>query len=121
MPRPIHFEIAADDTERAVKFYENVFGWKSSKWDGPFDYYLVSTGKSPEHGIDGGITKRRAKEQTTNTIGVDSVDQYAAKIREAGGQITMPKSAIPGIGWLVMALDSEGNAFGIIESDPSAQ
>ena len=85
MPRPVHFEIAADDPVRAVAFYDRVFGWKSQRWNGPFEYFLVSTGSSAEPGIDGGITKRREKEQTTNTIGVDSVDAYAKKIEEAGG------------------------------------
>jgi uncharacterized protein len=121
MPRPIHFEIAADDTARAVAFYTKVFGWKTRSWDGPFEYFLVSTGDAGEPGIDGGITKRNEKEQTTNTIGVDSVEAYAKKIEGAGGKITMPKSAVPGVGWLAMALDTEGNTFGIIQLDPAAK
>jgi predicted enzyme related to lactoylglutathione lyase len=32
MPRVVHFEIAADDTGRAVKLYQKVFGWKIEKW-----------------------------------------------------------------------------------------
>ena len=36
MPRVIHFEIPADDPDRAAKFYGNVFGWKLDKWDGPW-------------------------------------------------------------------------------------
>ena len=35
MPRVIHFELSADDPARAVKFYDEVFGWKTQKWDGP--------------------------------------------------------------------------------------
>ncbi|MBW8384061.1 MAG: VOC family protein, partial [Youngiibacter sp.] len=27
MGRPVHFEIQADDIERAKKFYAEVFGW----------------------------------------------------------------------------------------------
>ncbi|MGZ7136310.1 MAG: VOC family protein, partial [Methanobacterium sp.] len=38
MPRVVHFEIPADDPERAIEFYKNVFGWKIDKWEGPFDY-----------------------------------------------------------------------------------
>jgi len=29
--RVIHFEIQADDTERAKKFYEDALGWKIEK------------------------------------------------------------------------------------------
>jgi len=32
MPRVIHFEIVADNPERAMKFYEKVFGWEFNKW-----------------------------------------------------------------------------------------
>ncbi|HOC31682.1 MAG TPA: VOC family protein, partial [Armatimonadota bacterium] len=53
MPRPIHFELPADDPERAVRFYENVFGWKVQKWDGPQEHWLITTGEAPAPGIDG--------------------------------------------------------------------
>ena len=122
MPRPIHFEIAADEPARAVAFYEKVFGWKSQRWDGPFEYFLVSTGGESEPGIDGGITARRdPAERTTNTIGVESVDAYTKKIETSGGKIVMPKSAIPGVGWLAMAIDTEGNPFGIMQADENAK
>ena len=49
MPRPVHFEISADDPERALHFYQAVFGWKSQKWDGPQDYWLISTGENAGH------------------------------------------------------------------------
>ena len=41
MPRVIHFEFAADNPERAAKFYREVFGWESTQWGGPMDYWLV--------------------------------------------------------------------------------
>src|SRR5262249_26811586 len=41
MPRVIHFEISADDPQRAADFYARVFGWKITKWDGPQPYWLV--------------------------------------------------------------------------------
>ncbi|MFY9710328.1 MAG: VOC family protein, partial [Candidatus Cybelea sp.] len=57
MARVNHFEIHSADPQAAAKFYTDVFGWKISKWDGPMDYWLVSTGEGP--GIDGGIVPRR--------------------------------------------------------------
>jgi len=53
MTRVVHFEIHADDPERAAAFYRSVFGWEIRKWDGPFDYWLVMTGPREEMGIDG--------------------------------------------------------------------
>ena len=43
----VHFEILADDPERAFKFYLDVFKWKIEKWD-PFEYWLVTTGDDDE-------------------------------------------------------------------------
>ena len=44
MPRVIHFDLPADDVGRAKDFYEKVFGWSFSKYAGPMEYWLVSTG-----------------------------------------------------------------------------
>lgn len=41
MPRPVHFDLTADNPERAIKFYETVFGWKFQNWDGPMEYYMA--------------------------------------------------------------------------------
>jgi hypothetical protein len=53
--RVIHFEISANDPEKKVAFYQNVFGWKITKWEGPQEYWLVETSPSEEPGINGGI------------------------------------------------------------------
>ena len=50
MSRVIHFELSMDNPERAIKFYSDVFGWDSEKWEGPMDYWMISTGKG--EGID---------------------------------------------------------------------
>lgn len=122
MPRVTHFEIPADDPIRAVAFYEQVFGWEITKWEGPMEYWLISTGPEDEPGIDGGLAKRATPETgTENTIGVDSVDDFVAKIESNGGKILRPKSAVPGVGWLAYCQDTEGNTFGIMQSDPAAQ
>jgi predicted enzyme related to lactoylglutathione lyase len=58
VPRVIHFEIHADDPKRAVEFYKKVFGWKISKWEGPAEYWLVTTGDDKQPGINGAIMHR---------------------------------------------------------------
>lgn len=122
MPRPVHFDIAADDPGRAMKFYKSVFGWKFEKWDGPMDYWMAMTGGDSEPGINGGISKRGDTGMPNmNTIGVNSVDQFSKKVQEGGGRVMMPKTPIPGIGWFATCQDTEGNVFGIMESDPKAK
>jgi predicted enzyme related to lactoylglutathione lyase len=33
----VHFEIPADDPERAARFYRDLFGWKIDKYEGSTD------------------------------------------------------------------------------------
>ena len=120
MPRVIHFEVSAEDTERASRFYQGVFGWDIQKWGGPRDYRLISTGAEDQPGINGGIFKREGQVNYVNTIDVPSVDDFAARITEHGGREVVPKVAIPGVGYLVYCQDTEGNVFGILQADKEA-
>ena len=115
MPRVVHFEIPADDPERAAKFYERVFGWEIQKWEGPMDYWLVKTGEDDDMGINGAIMPKEFGDKVRNTIGVDSFDEFAKKIESEGGKIITEKQTIPGIGTMAFFQDTEGNISGIIE------
>lgn len=122
MPKVIHFEIAAEDTERAVKFYQKVFGWKFDKYPGPMNYWLVKAGEDDERGINGAITKKNNfVTATTDTISVPSYEDAVKKIVEAGGKVLSPKTAVPKIGYMSYCKDTEGNVFGIMQTDPSAK
>ncbi len=117
--RPIHFEIPSDNPESAIGFYEKVFGWKFRKWEGPMEYWLISTGEGP--GIDGGLMRRNDPAQPcVNTIGVGNLDESLATIESSGGLAVVPKMAIPGVGWLAYCKDLDGHIFGILQHDPQA-
>ena len=125
--RVIHFEIHADNPDRAVIFYEQLFGWKFHKWDGPIPYWLISTGDGP--GIDGGLMPRRgsppldgaALNSFASVINVANLDDLIVRIPAAGGEIVVPKSPVPGVGYLAYAKDTERNIFGMMQSDQSAR
>ena len=122
MPRVVHFEIDAEKPERAIRFYEKVFGWKIEKWNGPVEYWLIMTGNEKEPGIDGGLGKRtEAEPSTVNTIDVPSVDEYVKKIEKNGGSILRSKMAVPGVGWMAYFKDPEGNFWGIMQTDKNAK
>jgi uncharacterized protein len=123
MNRVTHFEIYTDDPEAVQPFYKNVFGWNFRKFDGPIEYWLVTTGSDKEPGINGGITRPREGQNsgTLNTVAVESLDQTIKKIERDGGSICVPKMAIPSVGWLAYAQDPAGNVFGIIEPDTDAE
>jgi predicted enzyme related to lactoylglutathione lyase len=127
MPRVIHFEIVADNPERAMKFYKEVFGWEFNKWDGPQDYWLVKTGEDSQPGINGGLTPKTDQGsgntggRITNSIDVPSIDEFSNKISMEGGKVLSPKMPIPGVGYLAICEDTEGISFGIIQYDRNAK
>ena len=122
MSRVIHFDLSADDPERAAEFYESVFNWKVNKWEGPEDYWLIQTGTDEDPGVTGGVAGRIKREDTTAVVfDVESVDEAAKKVIEAGGVIREEKKAIPGVGYLVMCKDTEGNTFGVMQLDESVK
>lgn len=123
MPRPIHFEIHADDMARARAFYEGLFGWTFTEYMPDF-YSLIKTGEG-EPGIDGGMVKRQGGSGDkviafVCTIGVDDVDAARDKVLELGGTIALEKHAVPNVGWNVYGKDTEGNIFGMHQTDPAA-
>lgn len=121
MPRVVHFEIPCDDTDRAVRFYQDVFAWQINRWDGPQDYWLVTTGDNDQPGINGGLLRRAHPGQpVVNTINVPAVDECISRVVAHGGEVVMPKTPIPGIGWLAYFKDTEGNIFGVMQDDLAA-
>jgi len=119
MPRVVHFEIPADDPDRAVEFYRQALGWKIDKW-GPMNYWLVTTGDPSEPGINGAIMERSGVNCVRNTVSVSTVTGFMQKVREAGGKVLTDRMPIQGIGYWAICMDTEGNTFGIMEEDPTA-
>ena len=128
MNRVVHFEIQADEPERAIKFYTEVFGWSFPRW-GEQKYWMVMTAEknSKDPGINGGLLPRPSKiskECGSNafvcTIQVENFDATAKKIAAAGGAVAMPKFAIPKMAWQGYFLDTEGNTFGVHEANENA-
>ena len=122
MPRVIHFEIAAQDPERAVRFYSGVFEWEINNWEGPMEYWLIKTGEAGEPGIDGAIMRKSDQNQSIiNTIGVDSLEKCLDRVTENGGKVVTPVMPIPGVGRFAYCQDTEGISFGVMEEDESVE
>ncbi len=121
MAHPIvHFEIPANDVERLKQFYATLFGWDMSTDPSMPEYVMVKTAGDGE-GINGGIMKRQAPQQTvTDYVEVESVAAYLDKVKQLGGQVVVPKTPIPNMGYFAVCLDPEGNPIGLFEQDKSA-
>lgn len=130
MSRVVHFEIQADDLERAKSFYAAAFGWSFedyTEYTGS-PYWGIVTGPEDQPGINGGLLPRPAPVPDTGrgtngfvcTIGVEVYDETERRILGAGGQVALAKMALPGMAWQGYYLDTEGNTFGIHQPDPDA-
>lgn len=126
MPRVVHFEIHADDPERAMAFYKKVFGWEFRKFD-EYEYWLAITGPDDKPGVNGGLIRRKGALKDHGGImafvcamNVADIDRRIAKVTKAGGAVVVEKLAVPGVGWNAYCKDTEGNVFGLHQRDKKA-
>ena len=118
------FAVHVDDTDRAIAFYEAVFGWVFEPW-GPPGFYLIHTGDAASPGVMGLMHRRQEPRTGTGlngfepTFAVDDVDAVLAAVEANGGTVTMGKSPIPTVGVLVRFLDTEGNDVGAMKYEQS--
>jgi len=116
LPTITWFNIPAAEGGRARAFYEKVFAWRAEPFPGIEDAFEITTG-----GIGGEIFPRAYPgEPVTIFVGVPSVEEYAARIEEAGGRVVVPKTAVPGRGYFAIFEDTEQNRLGLWQNDSSA-
>ena len=125
----VHFEIPADDPDRAAQFYRELFGWDIQKWamDGGAEYWMVATvptdgqGRPSRPGVNGGLMRRQHPGHApVNYVAVEGVDEYTRKAKRLGAEEVLPKTPVKGMGWFAWLKDTEGNVFGIWETDGAA-
>jgi predicted enzyme related to lactoylglutathione lyase len=121
MNRFVHFELATEDVEKTAAFYRDVFGWQIQKWEGPVEYWLVTTGDTSTPGINGGLMQSSGEfKGTINTIQVDDIDAAIAKVLAHGGHIVLEKDVIPGVGYQAYFQDNSGIIVGLHQADSNA-
>ena len=116
----VHFEIPADDPERAQEFYRSAFEWDISSMPDMGYAILVGTptdeqGRPKEPGSINGGMLRRSEEVGTPviTIAVEDIDKALETIGSLGGSTVLPKSPVMDMGFAAYFKDSEGNLMGL--------
>ena len=127
MDKVVHFEIPFDNSEKAVKFYQDIFGWKINK-AGEMPYWLVNTVETDENmmpktagAINGAMLQRDVKNDPSGTrlvlvIEVSNVEEYCANIERAGGKVVLPAHKVGNMRIYARFEDTEGNVFGLWQS-----
>ena len=90
MPRPVHFELPADNPARAQKFYEQAFGWAFTDYGPAYSAF--------DEGLDGGFNGDAADQSRMPLVilWADDLAAMEAKVRAAGGEIIRAPYAFPG-------------------------
>ena len=117
----VWFEIPADDLGRARKFYKALFGWKINQFPGMADYWHIDTGGADDTPDGGMMTRKHPEQPITNYINVPSVTKFMAKVKKLGGEVCMPKTAVPQMGYFAVCQDTEKNTFALWEMNPKAK
>jgi hypothetical protein len=122
MSRPVHFEIQADDPDRAIDFYETALGWSFTRV-GSDEYWSIDTGPASKPGINGALIRRKGPPPPSTggvllvgyvvTVEVGDLDTMLHAVANAGGTIVVPANEVAGVGKLAYAKDTEGNIFGL--------
>ncbi len=124
----VHFEIPADDNQRANTFYQSAFGWTLTPMQ-EMDYTIAITTPSDEQtgmpsapgAINGALFPRTDNRKTPIiTIDVEDVDAALGQVESAGGSVAQAKDAVPGMGYFAYFKDTEGNTLGLWQTDSSA-
>ena len=118
----VHFDVPAEDIERAKKFYSMLLGWQFQEFPEMQYNLITTTNLDGTPGVGGGLGKRMEPSQRMmNYFGVPSLDVAMNQVRSLGGKVLTGKMAVPGMGFLANCVDTEGNAFGLWEENPQAK
>ncbi len=120
----VHFEMPAEDRKRMADFYTNVFGWQTQMLGEEMgSYVVVSTTETGADGrpkmpgaINGGFFVKSADNAAPSVVvAVEDIKAHAARVSAAGGKVLGEPVEIPGIGWYLSFIDTEGNRVSMLQ------
>ena len=128
MRKVVHFEIPADDLERAKTFYSSVFDWDLQTVPVPGGEYTtvtttpvdqqtqMPTEPAPPPAPSAPTARDERWPAPVITVAVEDIDQALQEIEAQGGGTVTPRTAMPGMGAFAYFKDPEGNVLGLWET-----
>ena len=115
-----HFNIPADDVDRAREFYHALLGWKiepdHTLENKSLEWHTILTGEPEEGKMNrGGLFKRYVPGSIINFVIIEDFDRVYGDVERLGGMIVMPREKIPHVGTVAVIQDTEGNVLGLLE------
>jgi len=120
----VHFEMPAEDAKRMAGFYSSVFGWQTQMMGEQMGNYVLAsttptgpdTRPTSPGAINGGFFPKSDDNAVTSlAIAVDDIKAHMKKVTGAGGKVLGEPVEIPGVGWYVAFIDTEGNRMSLLQ------
>ena len=110
----VHIEIPAANSAKAAKFYQSLFGWKTTR-DEKMDYTMWEPAEGPGGGFSP-LDEQVKPGDVLIYIDSDDIEADLKQVVKLGGKVIRPKSEIPGVGWFAIFKDPTGNSLGKFRS-----
>lgn len=111
------FEIYVQDMDRARAFYESVLELSLAKLDSPGMDMLAFPMNQASYGASGALVKMAGFASGGNSVltyfSCTDCAVEAGRVVAAGGRLQKPKTSIGQYGFIALAVDTEGNMFGL--------
>ena len=121
----IWYELITPDPDGAKAFYDAVVGWTidpSSSF--PNGYRMIGRSDGKSAGgllpLNDEMAQHGARPTWLGYIHVTDVDKSVASIEQAGGEVHMGPTDIPGVGRIAMVADPQGASFYVMKPIPPA-
>lgn len=113
----VYFEIPVSNIDRAIVFYEEVFGHKLERALIDGNEMAMFANDSEASGISGALAKGDSyvpgKQGARIYFKTLNIDDSLQKAVASGGKINYPKTSIGELGWVAEFIDSEGNIIAL--------
>ena len=110
----VHIEIPAVDSEKAGKFYHELFGWKI-EIDTKMNYSMWAPAEGPGGGF-APITENTKPGNVLIHVDSDDIEADLKRVKALGGTVLKEKTEIPKIGWFALFKDPTGNTLALYTS-----
>lgn len=113
---PCWVDATEPDPEAAVEFYRGLFGWELEDTmppDAPGQYFVARLGGGEVAAISSPMGEAPPQATWNTYVWVESADESAAKVREAGGTVLAEPFDVMEAGRMAVCADREGAVFGL--------
>jgi predicted enzyme related to lactoylglutathione lyase len=117
---PCWVDASEPDPEAAVGFYSDLFGWEFEDVMPPRapGKYFIARLRGLDAAAVGSVPHAAPQRAMWNTyIWVDSADETASKVRDAGGSVVIEPYDVMDSGRVAMFADPEGATFWVLQSN----